>query len=644
MKFFFFETSMQPRGANNELRPTLRALPGQTFDDGSPVDPDINVQAPKDPKVYSGGTRLEYPIGTLFCSNHLEEVQTANGAVYYSIYYNNKLDTPSEFHPVSEDPSFQWNSPNHRNDAMNIALTKFKAFGDQEVQDTKTQKPMADKKKSKAVSGPADINGNARSASPDWSPAYQDQVETETDLLVIWMRRTLKQMNIRGTVPAKKDDEIMQTVNRLFSAGESVDSIANVNRLNAIMTAQRMDVQSLGLIAKGPFKWYLEEIWKEHEKKTACTAVARGEDGADDATFIISTAMNNINGTMNAATPELVEKVKKAMGMGWTVNDILVPDVLTAKDDMSLLMDDIVNGVIEAPRKIQGASFLDTIMADKKLACPKKKDGFCIEPKKWFLLMGNLKEKTNTLITGPCGTGKTEIVRRICEATGTNFTLIPMGTITDPTEQLIGKMDLDPSTNGTRFDWADFALAVQRPGVVLLDEINRCPRNGWNTLFSILDGNKTLVASGAKSTDQRVISVNPDCVFFATANLGAEYVGTSEIDAALDDRFMMIELGYLDAKDECDVLVARTGIAKEDANNIALVADNIRKQYRSNALQQSVSIRKSLMAAKLVRRGYDVEEAMEMAFLPGFQPGVTDKDPNSERGVVRAIIASRFNN
>ena len=649
MRYYFFETSMEPRGSNGELMPTLRPIQGQTFPDGTPVDHTMNVQSPKQPNPKTTGTRLEYPIGTKFCSDHLEVAQKASGATYYSVYHDGDFDNPGSFHPVSADPNFNWLQPSHRSDAMNAAYVKFVAFGDQETQteETKTTNKMASKKKeTNKRLGPADANGKARPVSTNWVPAYEDQVETEGNLIALWMRKLLNQLNIRSFATKPKYDEgVKQTLTVLYGAGETLDSITNQNRFGALLTQEKMDALGLSQISKGPLKWYLEEIANEHAKAKDCTAIPRTDADAEDAAFIVSTQMNMNNGTSNPVTPELIEDTKKAFQAGWTLDDIVDPNIINSRTDVKDLMNAIATGSIPPPKQTQGGnSFLDRLMADKKLSCPKNKDGFHVDQDKWYLLLRNLKQHVNTMLLGPTGTGKSEIVKRLCDATGTPFTLIPMGAITEPNEQLIGKMDLDPSTNGTKFDWADFALAVQRPGVILLDEINRCPRNGWNTLFSILDGNKTLTAYGAKSSDQRVIKINPDVVFFSTANVGYEYTGTSELDIALKTRFMPVELKYLNVKDEKAILSSRTGITDEDAENIAIVAQNIRKNYLAGTLEQSVSTRETLMAAELVRDGFEVEQAMEIVFLPNYKEGMSEKDPNSERGTVRAIIASRFNN
>lgn len=640
MRLYFFQTSMQERG--NGPQPTLRALPGQTFEDGTPVDENLNVQAPKEQGKSRNGNRFDYPDGTYFCSDKLREVETSSGVKFYSVYDLQMEESPN-FHPVSDDPNFAYVEPQHRSDAMNLAFVKFLSMGDQEVEDFETAKPV---KKSSTRTTPADASGKARPANPNWAQRYDDQLEQEMNLIVLWMRKLLNEIGVRTMARRPKaDPAILSYVDTLYRSGENIDSICSRNRFMAVYTAQKMDMMGLQNIAKGPLQWYLEEITNEHIKGLDCTAVTRDPAlEAEDALFIINTQMNTTFGMSNNTTPEMEVQMKDVLAMGWTLDAILEPEVLEKKNSTAELLDALKGGIIPLPENSGGVTLIEQLMANKKNACPKDKDGFHVDPLVWKLLVRNLHQHKNTLFTGPTGSGKTELVRMLCERTGTPFKLIPMGAITDPTEQLIGKMDLDPATNGTKFDWADFALAVQRPGVILLDEINRCPKNGYNILFSVLDGSATLTASGAKSTDQREIRINPDCVFFATANVGYEYTGTSEMDAALANRFINIELDYLEAKAETTVLQNRTSISKEDAQNIALVAANIRKAYRSNVLEHSISTRETIMCAELVRDGFEVEEALEIAFLPSFEKGATDKDPNSERGKVRAMIASRFNN
>ena len=652
MRFYFFETSEQFR--DNEMKPTLRALPGQTFPDGSPVDTDINVKAPKKPGESKNGTRLEYPLGTKFCSTHLETVTTAKGTIYYSVYDSQNGIQPNgkdpDFHPVSEDPAFPYINPAHKSQAMNAAYTKFNAFGDQEVgEDT----PAPTKKKTKkAPEGPADINGKARVAAPGtYEPKYEDQIDVEAELIVLWMKNILNDMNIRDVAKRPKaTSDMLAKLDELYRSGETIDTIASKLRFKNTCSQEKMDASGLANIAKGPMDWYLDVLCFEHRKQSDSSALGRDpKNGSDveDAAFVLAKKMDDIYGTTTSVSsdPSIMANIQKAIESGWTMDEMVAPDVINTKQTLTELASDLATGVIPVPGKGRsGKSLFEVLKADGRLKCPQAEKGFHVDKSIWLLLLRNLKVKQNTLLTGPSGSGKTELVKKLCEVTNTPLTIIQMGGVTDVTEHLVGKLDLDPSTGGTKFDWAEFALAIQRPGVILLDEINRIPRGGSNILFSVLDNTRILHANGAKATDNREIKVNPECAFFATANLGTEFTDAHEIDEALRTRFCaQVPLGFMDCKTEAAVLSARTGIDREEALVIAQVATDIRSACRKGVLQYNVSMRETIYTAELVRDGLSVEDALKYGFLTHFEKGLTDDDPNSEWGQAKAIIGSHFN-
>ena len=203
MYFYFFETSMQDRG--NGPQPTLRALPNQQFPDGTPVDTALNVQAPKEKGSSAGGNRLEYPTGTIFCSTFLKEVTTQR-TPFYSVYNTENGESPENkdpnFHPVSDDPNFSYVSPTHKNVAMNAAYVNFKCFGDQGVPE---DEPAAAAPASGIRFAPA-VNGKARPAIEGWKPVYEDQLDTEGELIATWMRKHLNENLIRNMAKRPKMD------------------------------------------------------------------------------------------------------------------------------------------------------------------------------------------------------------------------------------------------------------------------------------------------------------------------------------------------------------------------------------------------------------------------------------------------------
>ena len=651
MRYYFFVTSLENRGGKSP-RNTLRPLPGQKFDDGTDIDPKWNVQAPKEKGSSINGNRLDYPEGTVFCGTHLD-ICTDKSTPYYTVYKtdaNGAVDMNPDFHPVSDDPNFQYVRPEHKSDRMNAAYTLFKNFGEQsDGQEEQMQTTPDTSLRPRGEAYSPQKNGKAVGIIPDWKPAYTDQLATESDLLAVWMKRILTEMGISTMARRPRADaNTIKMIDQLLRCGESVDTIASKARFDAVYTEQQMDPAGLSTISCGPFEWYLSRLVDEHERGRDCTAFERNPDNAvqiAEGAFIICTDFNNQTGTFhNPGDPSLQTDLKKALQGGWTLDDILHPDVLNAKGDPASLCAALASGVIPLPERIgasRGDSLIQKLMKDKKNAAPKDSEGFHVEERMWKVLVRNLYQKKNTFLKGPSGCGKTEVIQRLCKQTGTPCTLIQMGAITDPTAQLIGKSELEV-VNGqtvTRFDWADFAQAIQKPGVIILDEINRCPGNGTNLLFNVLDGNRVLMAADAKSTDVRTIKVNPDCVFFATANIGYQYKGTMELDLALDTRFMTVEVDYLDQKTEQTILVSRCKIPSEDAKNIAIVAKAIRASAKNRELRHSVSTRETLMCAELVKDGFSCEEAMEIAFLPVFE---NDYESN-ERDSVRAMIAGRFN-
>lgn len=651
--YYFFKTSEELR--DGQMKNTLRALPKQFLEDGTPVDTTYNVQSPKKPSEYPFGTREEYPLGTYFCSDHLEEVltkQTPLYSVYRAVPANGTA--ACNFHPVSIDPNFNYLKPDHKNDAMNIAFASYLATSGNMSPATAApaRKPRrkADAKTSAGTpAGPADINGKAvlSGTCQPFEERWTGQIDTETNIYINWMRRLLnRSRNMPPQVSSRT--VIADMLRNLYSCGENIDTITNGSRLNDIMSKAGVDFQGITALVNGPYLWYLDKINGEHWNGSKCSAVTRGEEGPDveDAFEILNNEYANQFGTspqLGAFAQHGLDLFKTAVKTGWTLDEMLDPDKMKSKFSLDEYLTALTDGTFPVPKKKSAnGSFIEKILADPKNVKPKDSEGFHVEDKTWALLLRNLKRKENTILTGPSGTGKTMIVKKLCEKTGTPLTIIQMGSITDPTEQLVGKLDLDPSTGGTRFDWADFALAIQRPGVILLDEVNRIPKNGENILFSCLDDTREINASGAKSTDNRTIKVNPDCVFFATANIGAEFTGTKELDKALETRFMPVEMNYLNVDEEKKILMNVASICDEDADNIAFIASRIRASAEKEEIQTAVSTRETIRCARLVADGFSAEDAMEACFLPMFNKGSGENDPDSERTAVKTIIQQRM--
>ena len=278
-------------------------------------------------------------------------------------------------------------------------------------------------------------------------------------------------------------------------------------------------------------------------------------------------------------------------------------------------------------------SLLKTLTSDPKYKVPTvDEDGFFVKAEDWYFLVANTVSGDSTLLLGPAGIGKTELVTLMCKRLGLNLSIYNMGTMQDPLSGLLGVHRLE---NGSSvFDYASFTQVVQQPGVVLLDELSRANGDAQNILLPCLDGRRELPVDIAGGKDVRNIKVHPECVFIATANMGAGFLGVIGIDDALHDRFFDMEVSYLEAEQEKAVLMKRYGISGADASNIVVVANSVRSCHAKDELSSSLSVRDTLRAAKLVSFGWPVTTALERAFLPCFEGTKTE----GERSIVYKMI------
>lgn len=278
---------------------------------------------------------------------------------------------------------------------------------------------------------------------------------------------------------------------------------------------------------------------------------------------------------------------------------------------------------------------LQKIMNDEALTPPTAEDGFYVDPDLWYFLVRNVLQKENTLIVGPTGCGKTEIVKLMSRKLSLAFNKIDMEGMQDAISGLLGVHRLE----GTKsfWDYSRFSKVIQEPGIILLDEISRAPAGANNILFPVLDSSRELRVEYASSDEQRSIPVHPDAIFFATANIGLEYTGTTALDRALLDRFFPAEIDYMTSEQEAAVLISRTGIEKKTAEVITNVAQVIRNKAANGDLSTAVSTRHTIGAAKLVKDGFPLLKSLERIFLPMFEGNSHD----GERANVKSILASK---
>lgn len=296
--------------------------------------------------------------------------------------------------------------------------------------------------------------------------------------------------------------------------------------------------------------------------------------------------------------------------------------------------------IIEEYEKFSGKKFIaekplfEIISTDKSLQPPTSNiDGFYVDKDNWGTLVRNVKRHINTLIIGPTGTGKTSVVKELCNRLGIELYIFDMGSMIDPISSLLGVHRLEKGES--IFDYAKFTQVIQKPCVILLDELSRCSMSVNNILFPCLDDRRSLSIEIAGSKDVREILVHPEVTFIATANVGSEYTGTNSMDRALVNRFFPVELGNIPTSEEEKVLITRTNIPVDKSKLIVKVANNIRSLFNKQEVSVSLSIRETLMVANLVHDGLDIGKAMEMIYLPLYEG---NKNEGERSTIYKTII------
>ena len=167
---------------------------------------------------------------------------------------------------------------------------------------------------------------------------------------------------------------------------------------------------------------------------------------------------------------------------------------------------------------------------------------------------------------------------------------------------------------------------------VMEDVQARVPVTTNNILFPCLDSRRMLPVEMTGGEDLRSIQVHPECVFVATANVGAEYTGTMSLDRDLVGRFFPLELDYMPLECEVQVLTKRCGIRQEDAENIASVAGTVRSLYGKQEISCTIStLRHLLLQGWWLTVGVLLRRWSSLSFLCSRERGQKGREDWSRR-------------
>lgn len=264
----------------------------------------------------------------------------------------------------------------------------------------------------------------------------------------------------------------------------------------------------------------------------------------------------------------------------------------------------------------------------------------------WKFLVRSVIRGKNIILLGPSGCGKTMSIMALKEALGDrSFYYFNMGSTQDPRAALIGNTHYNQE-NGTFFDESTFVRAIKTPNaIIMLDEMTRAHPEAGNILMTVLDSGQRYLRLD-EAVNSPVVKVADGVCFIATANVGAEFTGTRNMDRALKDRFTaIIEVDPLTEAEEISLLTKKfPTVDKRDIEIVAKIAAYTRDTVKSGSgkLSTLFSTRNTVEATALLADGFSLQEVADVIILPLYDDmGGTDSERTHMRMFIQKFIDTK---
>lgn len=218
----------------------------------------------------------------------------------------------------------------------------------------------------------------------------------------------------------------------------------------------------------------------------------------------------------------------------------------------------------------------------------------------------------NIIFFGPSGSGKTDGAAWLAGLVNLPFTKVDAASMTDPEAWFGSKeVEVEDGASVTRYRPSDFVQAIQRPGVVFIDEVNRVDDEHRNVLLPLTDGTGKVT----NPLTGEIVLRHQHCFIIMAGNRGVQFTGTSAVDPAFTSRAYTVEFDYIPVEAERKVARDATGCDDDTAAVFVAFANETREKAKVDPDFTPISTREVIMACRRVARGLDRDLAAKFAVI-----------------------------
>jgi nitric oxide reductase NorQ protein len=212
--------------------------------------------------------------------------------------------------------------------------------------------------------------------------------------------------------------------------------------------------------------------------------------------------------------------------------------------------------------------------------------------------------KLPVMLKGPTGCGKTRFLEYM--AWKLSLPLVTIACHEDLTaSDLVGRFLL----KGDETQWADgpLSLAVKHGALCYLDEVVEARKDTTVVIHPLTDDRRVL----PQEKRGVILEAHPDFFLTISYNPGYQSV-TKDLKQSTRQRFLALEFSYPPADKEISIVATEGGVDEDTATRLTRLGEMVRN-LRQHGLEEGVSTRLLVYAAKLIAKGFPPSSACEVA-------------------------------